>query len=115
MSNDKRSSEQGRSSNFKDFDARLKKLREDSGLAKDDHPEQQPGPRGYGAGVQVGIEMIAGTLGGGFIGYLLDRWLGTWPFLFLLMFFAGAAAGMLNAYRYIQRANEWQEPPGGEG
>ena len=30
---------------------------------------------------------------------LLDRWLGTWPWLFLLMFVMGSAAGILNVYR----------------
>jgi ATP synthase protein I len=98
------------SSKFKKFDDRLRKLREDTGLARDDQPEEPPGPRGYGAGVQVGIELIAGIVVGGLVGYGLDRWLGTWPLLFLVMFFAGAGAGMLNAYRYIQRANQWQAP-----
>ena len=58
--------------------------------------------------MQVGIELVAGVIGGGLIGYALDRWLGTWPICFLVMFFLGAAAGMLNAYRHIRR---WSDMP----
>jgi ATP synthase protein I len=33
------------------------------------------------------------------LGFALDRWLGTWPWLFLVFFVLGAAAGVLNVYR----------------
>jgi ATP synthase protein I len=95
---------ENRSSKFKDFDERVRRLR----TAADPHgsESEQPDRTGFGgAGVQVGIEMIAGVVGGGLIGYGLDRWLETWPFLFIVFFFLGAAAGMLNAYRYIRRAS----------
>ena len=62
-----------------------------------------------GVGLQVGIELVAGVIGGALIGYGLDKWLGTWPFLFLVLFFLGSAAGILNAYRYIVRAGEAAE------
>jgi ATP synthase protein I len=93
---------------FQDFDARLRRLRRDAGLGQS---ESEPGPRRPsvgGAGVQVGVELVAGVIGGGLIGYALDRWLETWPICFLVMFFLGAAAGMLNAYRHIRR---WSEMP----
>lgn len=104
-----------KSSRFDDFDSRIKKLRQDTGLSKDDGPERPPGPRGYGAGVQIGVELLAGILVGGFVGYWLDRWLDTWPVFFMVMFFAGAGAGMLNAFRYVNRMNKRQTPPDGEG
>jgi len=93
---------------FADFDARLRRMRKDAGLSRS---ESEPGPRRAsvgGAGVQVGIELVAGVVGGGLIGYGLDSWLETWPICFLVMFFLGAAAGMLNAYRHIRR---WSEMP----
>lgn len=102
-------------SKFDDFDSRVEKLRRDTGLARDDEPERPFGPRGYGAGVQIGVEMLAGILVGGFIGYWLDRWLDTWPIFFMVMFFAGSGAGMLNAFRYVSRMNKRPNPPDGDG
>jgi ATP synthase protein I len=92
---------------FDEFDARVRKLRADAGLpSTEPEPEGTPKPSIGGAGVQVGVELVAGVFGGAFLGYWLDRWLGTWPVLFLVLFFLGAAAGMLNAYRHIRRMSE---------
>jgi ATP synthase protein I len=91
---------------FDEFDARMRRLRGEP-VAEHDLKAQRPSLGG--TGLQVGIEMIAGVVGGGLIGYGLDYWLGTWPLLFIVFFFLGAAAGMLNAYRHIRRASEWPE------
>lgn len=95
---------------FKDFDERLRRLRESAGLPQEnEQPKERARPSIGGAGVQVGVELVAGVIGGGLIGYGLDRWFDTWPVLFLVFFFLGAAAGMLNAYRYIRRVSELPE------
>ena len=36
---------------------------------------------------------------GAALGFGLDRWLGTFPWLFLVFFMVGGAAGVLNVYR----------------
>jgi ATP synthase protein I len=99
---------QEESPDFKDFDDRLRRLRESSQPEVDEATESQRVSIG-GAGVQVGVELVAGVIGGALIGYWLDRWFDTWPVLFLLFFFLGAAAGMLNAYRYIRRMSNVPE------
>ena len=38
---------------------------------------------------------------GTFIGWALDRWLGTTPLFLVMLFFLGAAAGMLNVWRMV--------------
>jgi ATP synthase protein I len=96
------------SPDFKEFDERVRRLRENARLPQAETTEERARPSVGGAGVQVGIELIAGVIGGGLIGYWLDRWFDTWPILFLVFFFLGAAAGMLNAYRHIRR---WSEVP----
>jgi ATP synthase protein I len=92
------------SSEFKDFDDRVQRLRTAASLPGTE-PETPDRTKYGGAGVQVGIELVAGVVGGGLIGYGLDRWFETWPILFVVFFFLGAAAGTLNAYRYIRRAS----------
>jgi ATP synthase protein I len=95
---------------LKAFDERVRQLRVDAGLARDER-EGKRGPPGLigGAAIQVGIELVAGVIGGALLGYGLDRWFGTWPILFLVLFFLGAAAGMLNAYRYLRKISEVPE------
>jgi ATP synthase protein I len=97
------------SPDFKDFDERLRRLREDARLPQDEDAKEQRTPSIGGAGVQVGVELVAGVIGGALIGYWLDWWFGTWPILFLVFFFLGAAAGMLNAYRYIRKISDVPE------
>jgi len=87
---------------FDDFDTRLRKARTEARL--DEVPRVER-PSVGGTGIQVGVELIAGVAGGGLLGYGLDRWLATWPLLFIVFFFLGAGAGMLNAYRHIRRAS----------
>jgi len=95
---------------FKAFDERVRQLRVDAGLVRDERKGKDDASRLIGgAAVQVGIELVAGVIGGALLGYGLDRWLGTWPIFFLVLFFLGAAAGMLNAYRYLRRISEVPE------
>jgi ATP synthase protein I len=57
-------------------------------------------PRGnWGIGFRAGVEVVSALIVGIGIGWLLDRWLGTWPWLFLLFFVLGSAAGVMNVYR----------------
>jgi ATP synthase protein I len=53
----------------------------------------------YRTGQLVLSQLIGGPLGGGVIGWLLDRWLGTAPWLMLVLLFLGFAGGMFNAFR----------------
>lgn len=46
----------------------------------------------------IGLHMVSGLLVGGVIGYFLDEWLGTGPWLKLVFFLFGVAAGFYNVY-----------------
>jgi ATP synthase protein I len=49
--------------------------------------------------LRVGTELVAALVVGMLIGWTLDRWLGTRPFMTIVFFFVGIAAGMINVYR----------------
>ena len=54
-------------------------------------------------GLKISAELIGGVVAGGGIGWLLDKWLGTFPWLFILFFLLGSAAGIMNIVRQAQR------------
>jgi ATP synthase protein I len=54
---------------------------------------------GYGLGLRLTTDLIAGTLVGGAIGWLSDGWLGTSPWGLIVMLMLGVAAGVLLALR----------------
>lgn len=56
---------------------------------------------GVGFGLRVASELVAGLVVGVGIGLLLDYWLGTKPWMLVVFFFLGAAAGFLNVYRVM--------------
>ncbi len=90
-----------------ELDARLRKARGERPVEGGPEPRNGAGiGTGMGMGVRVGVELISGIAVGGGIGYGLDRWLGTKPWLLLVFFFLGAAASVLNIYRAVQGLDE---------
>ena len=57
------------------------------------------------------VSSSAAPLGGGIVGWLLDRWLGTKPWLMLVMLFLGFAVGVWNVIRISN--NSPGKAPGG--
>lgn len=60
------------------------------------------------AGQQVLSHLVGAPLGGGLLGWVLDRWLGTAPWLLLVLMFGGFAVGIMNVLRI-------SKTPGGRG
>ncbi|MBT5416019.1 MAG: AtpZ/AtpI family protein [Rhodospirillaceae bacterium] len=54
---------------------------------------------GMGVALRIGLEMVSALIVGVGIGWLLDWWLGTGPWLMILFFVLGSAAGMLSVFR----------------
>ena len=52
-----------------------------------------------GNAFKLGTELVAAVLVGTIIGFILDTWFDTKPWLIIIFFFLGAAAGMLNVIR----------------
>jgi len=84
-----------------DFDARLQRARAQRG----ETPATRRGPGSkppMGIGFRIGVDVAAALAVGMGIGYALDYWLGTRPWLMVVFFFLGAGAGVLNVYRAVR-------------
>ena len=56
-----------------------------------------------GSAFKLGTELVAAVAVGTIIGFILDSWFDTKPWLIIIFFFLGAAAGMLNVIRTANR------------
>ena len=81
------------------FEERLREARSRTGLDKPKTAQGAPPSGGWGVGFRAGVELVSALGVGVFLGVVLDRWLGTWPWLFLLFFVLGGAAGVMNVFR----------------
>lgn len=88
-------------SSLDDLDARLKKARgaQDEQVRRSEMLSPNLPGSAMGLAFRVGVELVAGVAVGAGIGYALDRWLGTGPWLMIVFFFLGAGAGMMNVFR----------------
>ncbi len=59
-----------------------------------------------GNAFKLGTELVAAVGVGTIIGFILDSWFGTTPWLIIIFFFLGAAAGIMNV---IKAANRMQK------
>ena len=56
-----------------------------------------------GSAFKLGTELVAAVAVGTIIGFILDSWFDSKPWLIIIFFFLGAAAGMLNVIRAANR------------
>lgn len=84
-----------------DLGRRLESAREQGEVGKARRAREAGDANGpaLGRALRTSTELVGGLAVGSVIGWALDKWLNTWPFLFILFFLLGAAAGMLNVYR----------------
>ena len=84
----------------KDFETRLKI--EKQKLKKNSLFNNKKGSF-MGSAFRLGTELVAAVVVGTIIGFILDTWFGTKPWLIIIFFFLGSAAGMLNVIRTAKR------------
>ena len=68
--------------------------------------KENPQTSNIGQAFKLSTELVAAVLVGTIIGFILDNWFDTKPWLIIIFFFLGAAAGMLNV---IRAANQMQK------
>ena len=84
-----------------DFKTRLKIAK--SRLKKQIKLENEKRGSFMGNAFKLGTELVAAVAVGTIIGFILDSWFDTKPWLIIVFFFLGAAAGLLNVIRTANR------------
>ena len=57
----------------------------------------------FGQAFKMSTELVSAVAVGTIIGFILDSWFDTKPWLIIIFFFLGAVAGMLNVIRSAKR------------
>ena len=84
-----------------DFKTRLKIAK--SKIKKDVLSDSEKRGSFMGTAFKLGTELVAAVGVGTIIGFILDSWFGTKPWLIIIFFFLGSAAGILNVIRTANR------------
>ena len=87
-----------------DFKTRLKIAK--SKIKKQAQLDSEKRGSFMGSAFKLGTELVAAVAVGTIIGFILDSWFDTKPWLIIVFFFLGAAAGLLNV---IRTANQMQK------
>jgi ATP synthase protein I len=89
-----------------DIGQRLEHVRARSAPPRDGPARQSA----LGQGFKIAVELVVGVVVGAFIGWVLDRQLGTGPWLLIVFLVFGFCAGMLNVFRTARRMQADAEP-----
>ena len=84
-----------------DFKTRLEIAK--SKIKKQVESESEKKGSFMGSAFKLGTELVAAVAVGTIIGFILDSWFGTKPWLMIIFFFLGTAAGILNVIRTANR------------
>ena len=57
----------------------------------------------FGEAFKMSTELVAAVAVGTIIGFILDNWFGTKPWLILIFFFIGVVAGIMNVIRSAKK------------
>ena len=84
-----------------DFKTRLKIAK--SKIKKQVQSDKEKRGTFMGSAFKLGTELVAAVAVGTIIGFILDSWFDTKPWLIIIFFFLGTAAGILNVIRTANR------------
>jgi len=59
-----------------------------------------------GSAFKLGTELVSAVLVGTIIGFILDNWFDTKPWLMIFFFFLGSVAGILNVIKVAKKMQE---------
>ncbi len=84
-----------------DLKTRLKIAK--SKFKKRNPPENNDQKSSFGKAFQLSTELVSAVLVATIIGFILDNWFDTKPWLIIIFFFIGVAAGIINVVRSAKK------------
>jgi len=90
--------------NPEDFKTRLKIAK--SKIKKQVQSDSEKRGSFMGSAFKLGTELVSAVAVGTIIGFILDNWFDTKPWLIILFFFLGSVAGILNVIKVAKRMQE---------
>ena len=71
---------------------------------KNKHPSEKDDEKSsFGKAFQLSTELVSAVLVATIIGFILDNWFDTKPWLIIIFFFIGVAAGIMNVIRSAKK------------
>ncbi len=86
------------------LESRLERVRK--AQEKEQRPERTVSGKAMGLAFRILTELIIGVVAGAAIGWFLDNWLGTAPWLMIFFFALGFVAALTNIYRVWRRQGQ---------
>ena len=83
------------------FKTRLKIAKDKT--KKDIESEERNKSSSMGSAFKMSTELVSAVAVGTIIGFILDNWFGTKPWLILIFFFIGVIAGIMNVIRSAKK------------
>ena len=68
-------------------------------VSKRNLKQKRANPSSIGSAFKLSTELVSAVAVGTIIGFILDEWFGTKPWLILIFFFVGVIAGILNVIK----------------
>ena len=65
--------------------------------------KNEESPSGIGIAFKMSTELVSAVAVGTIIGFILDNWFGTKPWLILIFFFVGVIAGITNVVKSAKK------------
>ena len=89
---------------FSEFKTRLKIAKKKAN--KNSFTNNEKNTSSLGKALKLSTEMVAAVMVGSIMGFILDSWFDSKPWLTIIFFFVGAAAGILNVIRSAKLMQE---------
>ncbi len=86
----------------KELKTKIKSLHEQVAEKTSDKTKQQD----VSLGVAIMSDLLGGIIAGAAIGFLIQQFFDTKPFVLGIFIFLGGIAGILNVYKYVRRAEK---------